>query len=196
MNLSVDFLNECFSYDKNSGKLRWKNRPERHFNSISGYKAFNTRHSGRLAGYDSRGYKRLTIDGMEYFSHRIIWNMIIGYIPNGLEIDHINQCRGDNMLSNLRVVDRQENTKNRPISKNNNTGVSGVALDKRDGKYSARININKKLTVLGYFDNIFDAAACRKSAEIKNGYHENHGKKPRAEEVDTRRDQGDKGLLS
>lgn len=58
------------------------------------------------------------------------------------------------------------------------TGVIGVGLKyTRAGnlKYSANIKVNRKSINLGIFDNIEEAAAARKEANLKYGFHPNHG---------------------
>ena len=43
--------------------------------------------------------------------HRFIWECFNGIIPEGKEIDHINDKRDDNRLCNLQLLTRQENCK-------------------------------------------------------------------------------------
>ena len=44
--------------------------------------------------------------------HRLLYETFIGPIPEGAQIDHIDGNRANNDLSNLRVVNQSENTKN------------------------------------------------------------------------------------
>lgn len=62
------------------------------------------------------GYKIIHI-GKTRLAHRLVWEVFNGEIPKGMEIDHINTIRGDNRLSNLRIVSSKENKAN-PITKN------------------------------------------------------------------------------
>lgn len=62
------------------------------------------------------GYKTICI-GKTRLAHRVVWEVFNGEIPKGMEIDHINTIRGDNRLSNLRIVSSKENKAN-PITKN------------------------------------------------------------------------------
>ena len=106
--------------------------------------------------------------------HRLAWLYMTGEFPNG-QIDHINHVRNDNRWCNLRVVNNQENHKNRPKQKNNKTGIVGVAFNKRTSKYIAYITVNKKRVSLGYFDDLEKAKETRLNANVKYGYSSNHG---------------------
>ena len=46
-----------------------------------------------------------------YLVHRFIWECFNGIIPDGKEIDHINDKRDDNRLSNLQLMTPKENCK-------------------------------------------------------------------------------------
>lgn len=50
------------------------------------------------------------------YAHRHIWRAFNGDIPEGMEIDHIDTNRGNNNLSNLRLVSKKEN-RNNPLTK-------------------------------------------------------------------------------
>ena len=44
-----------------------------------------------------------------YYVHRIVWETFKGKIPNGYEINHIDQDKSNNCLSNLELVSHSEN---------------------------------------------------------------------------------------
>lgn len=46
-----------------------------------------------------------------FYIHRLVYEAWIGNIPNGYDIDHINDIKTDNRVSNLRAVPRSENLK-------------------------------------------------------------------------------------
>lgn len=75
---------------------------------------------------NDRGYKyyRLYKDGKPYCirTNRLYYECVYGKIPDGYEIDHINNNRGDNRLENLRMVTHTENMNN-PISSENRKRV-------------------------------------------------------------------------
>ena len=145
------------------------------YNSDTG--VFTSNLSGRKIGYiDSCGYEVINIYNQEYRSHRLAM-VISGLDVTGLEVDHIDGVRNNNKLNNLRLVTKKENAKNKRLRCNNKTGVHGVSWAKELGKWRSRISTSKNRHVsLGCFDSFFEAICARKSAEIKHGYHINHGR--------------------
>jgi hypothetical protein len=86
----------------------------------------------------------------------------INHTPTGMETDHLNGNRLDDRKSNLRTCTTQENRQNFGIKRNNTSGYKGVS---KDGKFRgtgkqwrARIRINKKETVIGFFSDPVEAA--------------------------------------
>lgn len=158
-NLSQQELNKRFSYDPNTGILT-----HRRLGRAVGYKAKN----GYLLCNTS---EKTSID----YVHCVVWVMVNGSIPEGFEIDHKNHIRTDNRMSNLRLVSRHENMKNKSKYKNNLSGYQGVFFDKESGKWRAQISINKKRVSLGRFDCISDAIDAKMKAESEFNFHKNHG---------------------
>lgn len=70
---------------------------------------------------------------------------------NPLTGDHINHDTLDNRRANLRVATKQEQQYNIRISQVNKTGFKGVSVDK--GRFRARIRIDKKEFLLGYYSS-------------------------------------------
>lgn len=133
---------------------------------------------GDVMGFvNSRGYRRISISGKIYQAHRLAWLYHYGAWPKD-QIDHINGNRCDNRIDNLREVTNAENGKNTSRHRGNKTGVSGVHIHSQNGNYVAQIRVSNRLIHLGCFDNIFDAACARKSAEYRFGFHANHGRAP------------------
>lgn len=110
---------------------------------------------------DKGGYASISINNKHKRLHRVIMNYN-GYY----DIDHINRNRLDNRKSNLRVCSRSENMHNSTDKLNTSTGYRGIykVTNKqyvRD-RYTARIQINKVIMNLGYFDTLEEAVAARK----------------------------------
>lgn len=57
----------------------------------------------------------------KYRVHRLVWEAFNGQIPEGLQVNHINEVKTDNRLSNLNLMTAKENTnwgsRNERISK-------------------------------------------------------------------------------
>ena len=65
-----------------------------------------------LKGKERNGYIRVTIDGIPYSAHRLIWESFNGKITKNYVIDHIDGNRKNNRLANLRMVKQSENVEN------------------------------------------------------------------------------------
>lgn len=69
----------------------------------------------------------------------------------------------------LRMVSMSENLYNSKIQKRNKSGVKGVWFDVKRKMYICSLRKENKQIHLGWYDNIFDAAATAISGRIK--YH-------------------------
>lgn len=119
------------------------------------------------------GYSRVRIGDKLFKTHRVIWLLVHGFQPN--HIDHINGDRSDNRLANLRNITQYENALNQKLRADNVSGCSGVNWH-NSNRWIAQIRDRGKYVYLGSFKVLFDAVAARKSAELKYGYHPNHGR--------------------
>lgn len=119
-----------------------------------------------------RGYVQISIDGVAYRAHRIIWKMWSGDDPE--YIDHINRNRSDNRIKNLRNVSYVENYHNLTPKKKQINAPTGVIFFK--GKWRAEICVNRQIHRLGTFETIGEAAAARLAAEQQHSFHPNHGR--------------------
>ena len=78
-----------------------------------------------------KGYPRMRRNGKAQFLHCWIWEQLVGPIPVGYEIDHINGNPSDCRLENLRVVPHKINCRNRGKRKDNSSGTTGVYYQKK-----------------------------------------------------------------
>lgn len=162
---STDALRQLLRYEPETGKLYWRSRD-------------NPQWSARYAGREAftancNGYKRGKINNQFFFAHRVVWAMMFGDCTN--QIDHINGDRADNRIENLRSVTNAENAKNKRHIQNA-SGVTGVRVERRTGRWRAEIKVSGRLIFLGTFVKKSEAVTARKNAECKYGFHPNHGR--------------------
>lgn len=170
----AEFLRECFTYDVNTGELRWKIRPLTHFVSRRIWRAWNSRYAGSLAlnTNHSGGYLegRLTYDGTKQnvLAHRVIWKMVTGEDPE-YEIDHKDLDGRNNSWDNLRSATGSNNQHNKAVQANNSTGFKGVSTHPLSPKFRARITVNGNGIHLGMFNTREEAHRARQEAALE--YH-------------------------
>ena len=178
---SPEFLRKLLRYEESTGFLYWRPRTADMFKSgaygaVRSCAAWNGRYAGKRAFTTcSRGYMQGSILDKLYRAPRVIWAMENGVWPVG-EIDHEDRCRSNDRISNLRDVSGLENSKNRGLPAKNKSGVVGVHWSKRDLRWQAYIHNSTKRVHLGNFTNKSDAIDARASAEVKYGFHPNHGR--------------------
>lgn len=164
--LTQEDLKGLFSYNQDTGVF------ER-------LKAYNGAPAGVVSCKpSSNGYLRITINSKLYYQHRLAWLYMTGKWPS-IQIDHIDHNKTNNRFYNLRLVSYNENARNKKLSKANTTGITGVYWREDRNKWQATISANGKYKYLGDFKDINDAIIVRKNAEIKYGYHDNHGVMPK-----------------
>lgn len=173
---SQDYLKECFDYNEDTGLLTWKTRPAAHFKTESKSRAFNKQFAGKpaLNALSGTGYRHGALDMKVTKAHRVIWKLKTG--KDADQIDHINGDKTYNAWVNLRDVGYFENGRNLAKASNNTSGYTGVNWLKSRARWVASIKTHGKTYRIGSFRNIEDAAAARKAAEKRLGFHPNHGR--------------------
>lgn len=122
---------------------------------------------GRVAGTTTHnGYVQVWVDNRAYLGHRLAWFYSFGVWPK--RIDHRDQNKKNNRLSNLRDVTQSQNMANVGRRANNTSGFKGVAWHKQAKKYVARIKVNYRNIHLGLFDTpeAAHSAYCAKAKEL------------------------------
>ena len=109
-----------------------------------------------LDGYLQIGLYKMGITKF-FLIHRLVGFAFIPNPENLREIDHIDQDKTNNSITNLRWVSRSNNNRNRPKKQNSSSQYIGVSFDKHAGKYVARIRINNKNKYIGLYETEEDA---------------------------------------
>ena len=152
MMITQQLLDETFDINVQTGEIRWK---------VSHYKI----KAGDLAGSAKGKYREITFNGHRCLAHRLIWFYANNAWPS-TQIDHINGNKLDNSISNLRLVNNQQNSQNKPKNKNNTSGKAGISWTKANKKWRAYIWHMYKRIHLGYFDDYDEAVKARERAEL------------------------------
>ena len=166
-NIGYDNVSSLLIYNDVSGTLIW--RKFRNQFALAGSIAGNPA---------NHGYIIVTLYGKHYLAHRLVWLLNHGRWPEK-DIDHIDHNKNNNKIENLREVDQLENSKNVGITIRNTSGVVGVYWRKDVSKWTAKIRVDGVLLSLGSFNDKMSAVQARKMAEIKYGFHLNHGQSNR-----------------
>lgn len=168
-------LLNLLSYNPTTGKLLWKVRDAGMFKTASAALTWNKRFAGKEAFTAKRsdGYFGGSINYVNYLAHRVIYKMVHNSEPE--QIDHDDRDRSNNRVSNLIDSSATKNSRNCKLFSNNTSGHTGVRWDAERNKWMAGIGVAKKFIFLGRFDDLQDALAARKAAEIQHNFHPQHG---------------------
>lgn len=162
--MDVEYLRSILSYDPDTGEFR-------RLVARPGYRA------GSIAGsIDAYGYIAIKIDGRSYKAHRLAWLYVHGAWP-ALHLDHIDEDKANNKITNLREATHQQNRCNRGAQKNNTSGYKGVWWHKGHGKWCSRVQVSRRTVWSGSFScpkeahRAYTEAARRHYGEFANGAH-------------------------
>lgn len=159
--LAEDLLRHCRKWLKYiDGKLFWK-------------KSKGKAVAGNEAGCRmSHGYRIIGICGEVYLTHRIVYLLHRGCLPE--YVDHINQDHTDNRIENLRACTKAQNCQNQRVHSDNVSGFSGVHWVKNRNKWAAYISAQGKRINLGFgHATKEEAISARLQGELK--YHGEFG---------------------
>jgi hypothetical protein len=99
-------------------------------------------------GIQTQGYCIVDLKGKSFRVHSLVIWAFNGIAPTGkvsdFVIDHVDNNKTNNHLSNLRVVSHRDNITKDII-------CSGARLNKRTNRWLSKIKINKKVIYLGSF---------------------------------------------
>ena len=152
-NLTHKQVVELFNYDPITGALTHRQKSAR--GSV-----------GEEAGWvNSRGYHRVSIEGVEYAAHKVIWLLVTGTHPV-TDIDHEDNNRANNAWKNLRPATRSQNLMNQGKRSNNASGYKGVTS--RGNSHSVRFRSNGKVIHAGSYPSALEAAQAYDREVVKH----------------------------
>ena len=86
------------------------------------------------------GYHKFALGDTTVYTHRYIYEMFNGPIPDEMDVDHIDGDKSNNKISNLRILNRADNAFNRQSANSNSkSGVRGVFFHKATQKYQVSV---------------------------------------------------------
>lgn len=168
----MDYIKEIkLKMDKNIQLIEKMEKSFERWKVIDGYPNYsvssfgNVRNdkSGRILAFknDGHGYLFVTLQKKNHKIHRLVANAYINNPDNKPFVDHKDNNKSNNNISNLRFATNKENCQNASIGKRNTSGVKGVHWNKKYKKWQANIRIDGILIFLGYFQYIEDAKQAR-----------------------------------
>jgi len=126
---------------------------------------------------DSRGYNQVSLykegKSKRYLVHAIVAQAFLQHLPNGthtIVVDHINNIKTDNRVSNLQLITQRENIEKSYLSKKTSSKYTGVFWHKIANKWVAQIRIEGKKKYLGCFADEYKAHLAYQNAlnELNN----------------------------
>lgn len=150
-------LKQIISYEKHSGNFTWK-KPSKYHSEKKGMAA------GCISNSRGKDYIVIRIGGKGYKAHRLAWLYVYGYFPR--IIDHINGDSKDNRISNLRDTTSCVNNQNH-IRKTRECGLPQGVSTTHNGRYRARITVEKNVIQLGTFTTPSEAGDVYADAKAK-----------------------------
>jgi hypothetical protein len=157
-------------YENNLIKLNvevWRSIENYENYTVSSFGRIKSTKTGKImkGSVNSHGYYLVSIykDRVKktHKIHRLVACAFIDNPNDKLCVDHKNNDRTNNHISNLRFATSKENNQNRKLSSKNTSNIKGVHFDKRRKKWRARIMIDGISVHIGYFDNLEDARTAR-----------------------------------
>ena len=142
-------LKQIIDYDPETGIFTWKFRTD-----VSG--GWNANFAGKPAGTRLETSIVIFIDSEPYGAHRLAWVYVNGgSLERTTYVDHINCDCYDNRIANLRLATHGQNCTNSRLRRGKGL-PKGVSFQ-RNGKYRARIGVDKSVVYLGTYSTAEDA---------------------------------------
>jgi hypothetical protein len=143
-------------YNSETGVFVWKKSGRGRFKR-AGAKAGSVRPDGYLS---------ICVNHTQWLAHRLAWVLFYGEEPP-LVIDHIDQNKGNNAISNLRDGTCGVNELNTKVRRDSNFGISGVRNASKSGHFQAYVARKSGFIQLYSGPDFFEACCARKAWEAK-----------------------------
>lgn len=117
---------------------------------------------------ESNKYGALRVNNRSRPAHRVSYELYVGPIPAGYQIDH--KCRTPGCVNpdHLQAVTHKQNGENLGLSKANTSGVRGVSWDRANKKWCVTVRHNYRRHWVGRFATLEEAeeAVIKKRNEL------------------------------
>lgn len=145
------------------------------YKAINGYSNYEISNMGNVkniktgrvlkSGLSGTGYIIIRLcknnKATNHYIHKLVANAFLDNPDGKTCVDHIDNNKTNNDLSNLRFATHLENSHNKQKGINNTSGVKGVSWHIKQKKWIAYIRIDGILVFLGYYDTIEEAKQAR-----------------------------------
>jgi hypothetical protein len=147
MDRLVFVLSETFT--EKDGKIFWKNHKK-------------TNLIGKEAGHLTKsGYYFVKVGGVSVPVHRVVWVLHNGDLCNGVEIDHIDRNKSNNIITNLRAVDKSTNLHNIVEPNKGKMLKERNIYERENGVFRVIVTVNRTRHNIGEFDTLAKAVEQR-----------------------------------
>jgi len=156
--LTAEVLRTILLYDPATGEFTWR-------------KGRGRLRSGLLAGMVMKSTGRRMIEIKEYnhsfLTSRLAWLYMKGEWPKGI-IDHKNHRRADDRWENLREATSSQSMANKPLRKDNKSGVSGVYGPSDSGLWLVTVKFDGRKVLHKHFKSRRAAVIARNKTVRKH----------------------------
>lgn len=154
----INHMRSIFEYK--DGSLYWK----AHY-----HKPFIGKRAGVVLG--KKGYEAVTFqyngERQRVVTHRVIWMLHNGVIPDGVQIDHIDRNPANNKIENLRLSTVSQNNANVVKSSLSETGVKNVRFNNNKTKLQVAFKKDGKTVYCGSFLTLEEAKEVADRERVK-----------------------------
>lgn len=148
MTKTLEYFAKYLTYCPESGEFTW-----------IVHKGGNIKPGMRAGRFDPRGYRKLILNGQEYYEHRLAFIFMDQEPP--MCIDHIDQNKSNNKWSNLRSLSTGANAINAKLYSHNTSGFRGVYFKANYNKWYAYFKHKGRQIFCGYHNTAEEAAEAK-----------------------------------